>query len=67
MTQNKNQFDSTAYKKGYVDGYKKAASKVVKCNECKWYSKRMQECYHRSGIRQALPNDFCSKGERKNV
>lgn len=55
--------DINAYRKGYVDGYKKAASKIVKCADCKWYSKRMQRCYHRSGIRQALPNDFCSKGE----
>ena len=56
--------------KGYDKGYKDAMAKksnIIKCKDCKWWSKSKLKCYRPYANRQSNSNSFCDKGIRKNV
>lgn len=43
---------------------------VVRCRDCKYYhlfEKGFRDCRHNGGLDDALPNDFCSYGERRDT
>lgn len=41
----------------------KEVAKVVRCSDCKYYRKYL--CVRPHGPASVLPNDFCSRGKRK--
>lgn len=59
-------FDRGQYQKGYSDGYDAADQRIVRCRECKYCYKCLDNSYCRiTGERVWRPEEFCSKGERK--
>ena len=49
--------------------YKKPKEKpirIVRCENCRWWSKSKLKCYRPYANRQANATSFCDKGELKN-
>lgn len=47
------------------------AEPVVRCRDCEFYENKeyyytMKACKHYAGLREPYPNDYCSRGKRKN-
>lgn len=57
-------YDRDQYEKGYADGIRARDSEIVRCWDCKW--KQGEECTRFADVRP-FPDDYCSRGERKEV
>lgn len=59
------EYDRRQYEQGYVCGYNKAMSEIVRCKDCKHYQYDAIFLQGWCNGRRVEKDDFCSYGERK--
>lgn len=67
-------YDRGQYEKGFADGRAHRDAEIVRCKDCKWYEakqkgkpwKASRKYCGRTITLNMNPDDFCSRGERRN-